>query len=147
MQRCCELLFVELFRKTLRTRDPQFRGIEWSMRKWCLSENISSVFKSRHSKQESWNLGLTTCWTVPKSWTFIIWSRIFKQGSRKVSDLPYHTPHFYSLFLLNHAAVAWNTCETEYWVWGWLQIPINRALTERGWLQILLHQAPTERVT
>ena len=59
-----------------------FRGIEWSMRKWCISQNISPVSKSRHSKPKSRNLGLTARWTVSKSWTFIIRSRIFKQGSR-----------------------------------------------------------------
>ena len=57
----------------------------WSMRKWCISENISPVSKSRHSKQESRNLGLAACWTVSKSWTFIIRSRIFKQGSRSLA--------------------------------------------------------------
>jgi len=55
------------------------------MRKWCISENISPVSKSWHSKQESRNLKLTACWTVSKSWTFIIWSRIFKQGSRSLA--------------------------------------------------------------
>ena len=34
------------------------RGIEWSMKKSCISENISPVSKSRHSKQEARNLGL-----------------------------------------------------------------------------------------
>ena len=53
------------------------RGTEWSMRKWCISENISPVTKSRHSKQESQNLVFAARWTVLKSWTFIIRSRIY----------------------------------------------------------------------
>ena len=38
----------------------QARGIEWSYRKLCFSENNRPVSKSRDSKQESRNLGLAT---------------------------------------------------------------------------------------
>ena len=82
----------------------QSRGIEWSMRKWCISENISPVSKSQHSKQESRNLGLAAHWTVSKSWTFIIQSRIFKKGSRSLTK----SQIYHSIPLKVHHAVLGN---------------------------------------
>ena len=69
------------------------------MRKWCISENISSVSKSRNSKWESRNLELTACWTVSNSRTFIIWSRIFKEGSCSLamSQIYHSIPLIYSI--------------------------------------------------
>ena len=72
------------------------------MREWCISENITLVSKSRHSKQDSRNLGLAARWTVSKSWTFIIQSRIFKQGSRSlaVSQSLRFTILYHKLYIL-----------------------------------------------
>ena len=55
------------------------------MRRKCIAETISPVSKSQYSKQESRNLRLAARWTVSKSWTFLIRSRIFKQGSHSLA--------------------------------------------------------------
>ena len=70
---------IEMHSRSRSSRSCAFhcRGTEWSMRKWCISENISPVSKFRHSKQESQNLMFAARWTVSKSWTFIICAQIY----------------------------------------------------------------------
>ena len=59
-------------------------------RKRCVSENISPVSKSPHSKQESRNLEFAKRWTASKSRIFIIWiskSRRLHPISSSISTL------------------------------------------------------------
>ena len=53
-----ELKLIELLRKNIAALDSE--GYRMVYRKRCVSENISPLSKSRHSKQESRNLGVAT---------------------------------------------------------------------------------------
>ena len=96
-----------------------------SMWKWCISENISPVSKSRHSKQVSRNLRLTGRSTVSKSWTFIIRSRIVKQASRSLGFTIY-TP--IALFL---TAKYHGNIKISRFIW-YFDILQSRTLVENG---------------